>query len=91
MVISFSRPSRNQTRCSFGNREWQTEGKLDAEAETYDVFMQPMPDWLEPMAATLRFKDGKGEVTPFPIDYESFNDPARNKFYQTAPEIAHAT
>ena len=46
---------------------------------------------VTPMAATLRFKNGKGEVTPFEIDYESFNDPARNKFYQTAPEIAHAT
>jgi hypothetical protein len=46
---------------------------------------------VEPMAATLRFKDGKGEVTPFVIDYESFNDPARNRFYQSAPEIAHAT
>ncbi len=45
---------------------------------------------VRPMAATLRFKDGKGEVTPFVIDYESFNDPARNKFYQSAPEIAHA-
>jgi hypothetical protein len=46
---------------------------------------------VEPMAATLRFKDGKGEVTPFVIDYESFNDPARNKFYQSAPEIAHSS
>ncbi|MDF3068459.1 MAG: Serine/threonine-protein phosphatase catalytic subunit [Polyangiaceae bacterium] len=46
---------------------------------------------VTPMAATLRFKDGKGEVTPFVIDYESFNDPARNKFYQTAPEIAHSS
>ena len=45
---------------------------------------------VEPMAATLRFKDGKGEVTPFVIDYESFNDPARNKFYQSAPEIQHS-
>ncbi len=45
---------------------------------------------VEPMAATLRFQDGKSEVTPFAIDYESFNDPARNKFYQSAPEIAHS-
>ena len=45
---------------------------------------------VTPMAATLRFKDGNGEVTPFAIDYESFNDPARNKFYQSAPEIAHS-
>ena len=42
-----------------------------------------------PMAATLRYKDGKSEVTPLFIDYKSFNDPARNKFYQSAPEIAH--
>jgi hypothetical protein len=42
-----------------------------------------------PMAATLRYKDGKSEVTPLFIDYQSFNDPARNKFYQSAPEIAH--
>jgi len=45
---------------------------------------------VEPMAATLRFQDGTGEVTPFLIDYESFNDPARNRFYQTAPGIAHS-
>ncbi len=45
---------------------------------------------VEPMAATLRFRDGKGEVTPFAIDYRSFNDPARNKFYQSAPEIEHS-
>lgn len=45
---------------------------------------------VEPMAATLRFKDGKSEVTPFVIDYEPFNDPARNKFYQSPPEIAHS-
>jgi uncharacterized tellurite resistance protein B-like protein len=45
---------------------------------------------VEPMAATLRFKDGHGQVTPFAIDYESFNDPARNKFYQSAPEIVHS-
>lgn len=32
---------------------------------------------VTPMAATLRFKNGKGEVTPFVIDYESFNDRER--------------
>lgn len=42
---------------------------------------------VEPMAATLRFKDGKGEVTPFVIDYESFNDPARNRFYQATSGV----
>ncbi len=44
---------------------------------------------VEPMAATLRYKDGKGEITPFIIDYESFNDPARNKFY-AAPGVARS-
>jgi hypothetical protein len=43
---------------------------------------------VEPMAATLVFENGKGEVTPFLIDYESFNDPARNRFYQAAPSLA---
>ena len=43
------------------------------------------------VAVTLRYKDGKATITPFVIDYESFNDPARNKFYQTAPQIAHTS
>lgn len=42
---------------------------------------------VEPKAATLRFKNGKGEVSPFLIDYEAFNDPARNRFYQTASSL----
>ena len=44
---------------------------------------------VTPMAATLRYKDGKSEVKPFLIDYQSFTTPARNKFYQSAPEITH--
>lgn len=44
---------------------------------------------VTPMAATLRFRDGQSEISPFLIDYKSFTNPARNKFYQTAPEIAH--
>ncbi|HSC86427.1 MAG TPA: metallophosphoesterase [Polyangiaceae bacterium] len=43
---------------------------------------------VEPMAATLRFENGNGEVTPFLIDYESFNDPKRNRFYQSMPGLA---
>ncbi len=43
-----------------------------------------------PMAVTIKYSGGRAEIAPFAIDYRSFNDPARNKFYQTAPEIAHA-
>jgi hypothetical protein len=39
---------------------------------------------VEPMAITLRYKDGKSSVIPFKIDYEAFNSPTRNRFYRTA-------
>lgn len=45
---------------------------------------------VTPMAVTLRYKDGRSEVLPFLIDYKSFNDPARNKFYQSTPETLTA-
>ena len=45
---------------------------------------------VTPMAATVKFKGGKAEVVPFLIDYRMFNDPDRNRFYQSAPEIEHA-
>lgn len=37
---------------------------------------------VTPMAAVLRYRDGKSEVSPFLIDYRSFNDASRNGFYQ---------
>jgi hypothetical protein len=37
---------------------------------------------VTPMAAILRYRDGKSEVSPFVIDYKSFNDGSRNGFYQ---------
>ncbi len=40
-----------------------------------------------PMAVSIRFKDGKSEVTPFVIDYKSFNEASRNGFYQEAAGI----
>ncbi len=33
-----------------------------------------------PMALTIRHRDGASRVTPFPIAYERFNDPAYNAF-----------
>jgi len=58
-------------------------------SDNHDLPLDSSYRSVVPMAATLRYKDGKSEVTPLFIDYKSFNDPARNKFYQSAPEIAH--
>ncbi len=43
---------------------------------------------VTPMAARLHFRDGSSQISPFAIDYESFNEPARNRFYQSEPEIS---
>lgn len=42
---------------------------------------------VTPMALTIRWRDGVSEVTPFPIEYERFNDPRFNRFFaaQLAP------
>ena len=43
---------------------------------------------VTPMALTIRIgKDGETKVTPWAIDYEHFNDPLRNRFHASAPEI----
>jgi hypothetical protein len=44
---------------------------------------------VTPMAATIRIERGTTQVTPWPIDYERFNDPKRNRFFATPPEIEH--
>ncbi|MEZ4224826.1 MAG: metallophosphoesterase [Polyangiaceae bacterium] len=44
---------------------------------------------VTPMAMTLRFKDGQSTITPLRIDYERYNSPDKNRFYQAPPEIAH--
>ncbi len=46
---------------------------------------------VTPMAMTLRFKDGASEIVPWVIDYEAFNDPNRNAFFRSKPEIEHKT
>ena len=42
---------------------------------------------VTPMAMTLRFKDGKSSLVPWPIDYHAFNSPERNAFFRAPPEI----
>jgi hypothetical protein len=42
-----------------------------------------------PMAATIRLENGTAHVTPWPIDYARWNDPRRNRFFASPPEIEH--
>jgi hypothetical protein len=44
---------------------------------------------VTPMAATIRIEGGTVKVTPWPIDYQRFNDPRRNRFFASPPEIEH--
>jgi hypothetical protein len=44
---------------------------------------------VTPMALTMEVKDGTTRVTPWLIDYQRYNDPARNAFFASRPEIAH--
>jgi hypothetical protein len=44
---------------------------------------------VTPMAATIRLENGTAQITPWLIDYERFNDPKRNRFFASPPEIEH--
>jgi uncharacterized tellurite resistance protein B-like protein len=44
---------------------------------------------VRPMACTVHLVDGVARVVPWEIDYKRFNDPKRNRFFATEPEIAH--
>jgi hypothetical protein len=44
---------------------------------------------VSPMAATIRLENGTAQVTPWLIDYKRFNDPKRNRFFASPPEIEH--
>ena len=44
---------------------------------------------VTPMAATIRLENGTASVTPWLIDYKRFNDPRRNRFFASPPEIEH--
>ena len=46
---------------------------------------------VTPMAATIRLEGGTAQVTPWLIDYQRFNDPKRNRFFASPPEIEHKT
>jgi hypothetical protein len=45
---------------------------------------------VTPMAMTMTISaEGETKVSPWLIDYEKFNDPSKNKFFASAPEIQH--
>ncbi len=44
---------------------------------------------VTPMAATIKLENGNAQVTPWLIDYKRFNDPKRNRFFASRPEIEH--
>ncbi len=45
---------------------------------------------VTPMALTIHLDGAETRVTPWQIDYERYNDPARNAFFATPPEIESA-
>ncbi len=44
---------------------------------------------MTPMALTIYVEAGTTKVVPWPIDYKHYNDPKRNRFFASPPEIAH--
>jgi hypothetical protein len=44
---------------------------------------------VTPMAITIHVDGDKRRVVPWEIDYQRYNDPSRNAFFATPPEIAH--
>jgi len=44
---------------------------------------------VTPMALSINLKGGESTVVPWEIDYRSYNEPERNAFYATEPEIEH--
>jgi hypothetical protein len=41
------------------------------------------------MALTMSIRDTGTSITPWRIDFARFNDPNRNRFFASAPEIEH--
>lgn len=44
---------------------------------------------VTPKAMTLTWKDGTQRITPWDIDYATYQDPERNAFFRVPPEIEH--
>jgi hypothetical protein len=46
---------------------------------------------VTPMALTVDIQGAHSHVTPWAIDYRRYNDPGRNAFFASKPEIEHKT
>jgi hypothetical protein len=44
---------------------------------------------VTPKACTIAICDGEMTITPWTIDYKTYNDPDHNAFFKSAPEIEH--
>ncbi|MBC7171429.1 MAG: serine/threonine protein phosphatase, partial [Polyangiaceae bacterium] len=44
---------------------------------------------VTPKACTVLWKNGEVTITPWTIDYKTFNDPEHNAFFKSPPEIEH--
>lgn len=58
-------------------------------ADNFDLPADSSYRTVTPMAATIRLEGGTAQVTPWLIDYKRFNDPKRNRFFASPPEIEH--
>ena len=58
-------------------------------ADNFDLPAESSYRTVTPMAATVRIDDSGAKVTPWAIDYKRFNDPKRNRFFASPPEIVH--
>jgi len=58
-------------------------------ADNFDLPPESSYRTVTPMAATIKLEGGTTQVTPWLIDYKRFNDPKRNRFFATPPEIEH--
>ncbi|MEM7446932.1 MAG: metallophosphoesterase family protein [Myxococcota bacterium] len=46
---------------------------------------------VKPKALTISYRDSVAHAQPWGIDYSSFNDPEKNAFFKSKPEIDHKT
>ncbi len=44
---------------------------------------------VSPMAMTITMAGAESTITPWLIDYQRYNDPRHNAFFQAAPELVH--
>nr|HEX4312562.1 metallophosphoesterase family protein [Kofleriaceae bacterium] len=58
-------------------------------ADNADLPLDSSYRTVTPMAATIKLENGTAQVTPWLIDYKRFNDPRRNRFFASPPEIEH--